>query len=284
MKVAVTAASGQLGSAIVRQLINEIGVENVVGIARTPQKSEFTNIEIRKGDYNSREDFNAALSGINAVLIVSGMDQPQNRIQQHRNIIEAAKANKVNKIVYTSILGDEKNNAFSPIVASNRQTEEDVKQSGLNWVIGRNGIYIEPDLEYIDNYVASGEIYNCAGDGKCAYTSRSELAFAYAKMLLEEKHNGETYSLAGEPITQETLAELINKTFGTTLVYRAATVEAYLKDRKAALGEFMGTIICGIYEGIKNNAFNVTSDFEKASGRPHKMIDQVIGEFYNKPL
>ena len=54
--------------------------------------------------------------------------------------------------------GPENGTAFSPIVQSNRQTEADVKASGLAWVIGRNGIYIEPDVDYIDKYKASGEI------------------------------------------------------------------------------------------------------------------------------
>ncbi|WP_233530728.1 NAD(P)H-binding protein [Gelidibacter salicanalis] len=200
MKIAVTSASGQLGSTIVKELIKEIGKDNVVGIARTPENAKHLGIEIRKADYDNRQDFDKALQDIDAVLLVSGMAEPQKRIQQHRNVIEAAKSNGVKKIVYTSIVGDEEKNAFSPVVQSNRQTEKDVQNSGLNWCIGRNGIYIEPDLEYIDTYLKEGEIRNCAGDGKCTYTSREELGVAYAKILIEEKHNGQVYNLVGDPI------------------------------------------------------------------------------------
>lgn len=282
MKIAVTTASGNLGSAIINHLKQEIGAENTIGIARTPEKAQSLGVEIRKGDYNSKEDFLAALQGVDAVVLVSGMDDPQKRIQQHRNIIEAAKANGVKKIVYTSIVGDSENNAFSPVVRSNRQTEEDVQNSGLNWVIGRNGIYIEPDLEYLDHYIASGEIFNSAADGLCGYTSRTELAHAYSKMLLEEKHNGQVYNLVGEPITQTQLAGLLNQVYGTKLVYRSASFEDYLIERKAELGEFLGTIISGIYEGIRNNAFNVSSDFERAAGRPHKTAWEMIEDFKNE--
>lgn len=52
MKIAVTSASGQLGSAIAKQLIKEIGKDSVIGIARTPEKANHFGIEIRKGDYN----------------------------------------------------------------------------------------------------------------------------------------------------------------------------------------------------------------------------------------
>jgi NAD(P)H dehydrogenase (quinone) len=281
MKIAVTSASGKLGASIVKHLINLIGKENVIGIARTVEKATYLGVEIRKGDYNSREDFNSALQGVDAVLLVSGMDEPQKRIQQHRNVIEAAKQNGVKKIVYTSIVGDEDKNAFSPIVQSNRQTEKDVQASGLQWVIGRNGIYIEPDLEYLDTYIKEGRIENCAGQGKCTYTSREELGYAYAKLLIEDKHNGQVYNLVGEPVTQSELAENINKVYGTNLIYNSVTVDNYAADRKAALGDFMGTVIAGIYEGIKAGANDVPSDYEKAAGRAPKSLFEMISEFKN---
>ncbi len=282
MKTAVTSASGQLGSSVVKQLINEIGNDNVIGIARTPEKANHLGIEIRKGDYNSRHELDLALKNIDAVLLVSGMDEPQKRIQQHRNVIEAAKINGVKKIVYTSIIGDKEKTAFSPIVQSNRLTEIDIQNSGLDWVIGRNGLYIEPDLEYIDNYVRNGGIWNCAGDGECAYTSRKELGYAYTKILIDVKHNGQIYNLIGEPISQKKLAEYINQVYNTELVYNPVSVKDYTIERKEELGEFMGTIIAGIYEGIYNGAFNAQSDFEKAAGRPHKSAIEIIRELKNE--
>ncbi|RTE53146.1 SDR family oxidoreductase [Arenibacter aquaticus] len=281
MKIAVTSASGQLGTAIVKQLKKEIGKENVIGIARTPQKAKHLDVEIRKGDYNNRQDFDKALQGVDAVLLVSGMDHPQKRIQQHRNVIGAAKQNGVQKIVYTSIVGDENKTAFSPVVQSNRATEKDVRASGLEWVIGRNGIYIEPDLEYINNYVKEGEIRNCAADGRCAYTSREELGCAYAQMLLNTKHNGQVYNLVGEAITQAELAEIINQVYHTNLTYNPISVEAYENERKEALGDFIGTIIAGIYEGIKIGLNDVSSDFEKATGRQHKTAFEMIKAIKN---
>ena len=279
MKIAVTAANGKLGSAIVHELKKEVGAENVVGIVRSPEKAQYLGIEIKKGDYNSRTEFNEALKGIDHVLMVSGMDAPEKRIGQHRNIIEAAKTNGVKKIVYTSIIGAEEGNAFSPIVRSNRQTEENVKNSGLNWSLGRNGIYIEPDLEYIDTYIKEGGINNCAGEGKCGYTSRPELAYAYTKMLLDDKHNGNTYNLAGNAISQEELANLINHHYGTNLSFNPMSVEAYTEERRAALGDFLGTVIAGIYSGIKAGEYNIESHYGTVAGRPHKSPSDLILTF-----
>ena len=279
MKIAVTSASGKLGGAIIKALIQEIGKENVVGIARNTAKAAHLGVEVRKGDYNNREDFNEALQGIDKVLLISGSDKPERRVAQHQNVIEAAKQNSVQKMVYTSIVGDEKNTAFSPVVQSNRQTEDDVRNSGMNFIIGRNGIYIEPDLEYIDTYIKEAGIINCAADGKCGYTSRQELGYAYSQLLLNDNLIGKTLNLVGELITQSQLADYINQVYGTTLSFKDISVEAYKEERQSALGDFLGTIIAGIYEGIRNGANDVTSDFETAAGRPHKSALELIQHY-----
>ena len=270
MITAVTAATGHLGAAIVNASTKVLGRENVIAITRSPLKAQALGVQVRKGDYNDGVEFERALAGVDQVLLVSGMDAPEKRVEQHRNVIGAAVVAGVKKIVYTSVQGEEEGNAFSPIIKSNRQTEEDVRTSGLDWAIGRNGIYIEPDVEYIDTYKVHGEIANCAGEGKCGYTTRPELAFAYARLLLESSPNGRTYNLHGEPITQRELTTYLNEAFGTQLVYRSMSITEYKNERIAELGEFLGTVISGIYDGIRNGHFDNSSDFAAVAGRPHQ--------------
>lgn len=277
MRIAVSAASGQLGGEIIKGAIELVGGENVIGLARTPSKAAHLGVEIRGGDYSNREELSSSLREVDCLLLVSGMDVPAKRIEQHRNVIQAAIAAGVAKLVYTSVQGADQETAFSPIVQSNRQTEEDVRNSGLEWVIGRNGIYIEPDVEYIETYKERGEIANCAGDGKCGYTTRPELACAYARLLTESKHYGRTYNLHGTAITQTQLADYLNRAFGTSLTYRSMSVEEYRVERIAKLGEFMGTIIAGIYEGIRNGASDNESHFGEAAGREHESWDAYFG-------
>lgn len=269
MKVAVTTANGALGAEIIIKLVSEIGNKNVIGIARTPEKTKHLGVEIRKGDYNQKEDFDLALKGVDVVLLVSGMDHPDKRIVQHRNVINEAKESGVKKIVYSSIIGKNGTSTFDAIVRSNRQTEKDIKESGLDWAIGRNGLYIEPDVEYMDKYKVFGKIANCAADGLCSYTIRAELAFAYCQMILNDDRNGKIFSLIGEAITQTQLCAYLNKAFGSELNYESMAVEDYLKFQQKMNGEYLGPIIAGIYSKIRNGEFHVKSDFEAAAGRKH---------------
>jgi len=84
-------------------------------------------------------------------------------------------------------------------------------ESGLDWVIGRNGIYIEPDIEYIETYKKMGGIFNCAGNSRCGHTTRQDLAYANARMLSQDMHSAQVYNLHGEAITQYQLAEHLTR-------------------------------------------------------------------------
>lgn len=63
------------------------------------------------------------------------------------------------------------------------------------------------------------------------------------------------------------------------MIYNSVTIDSYAADRKAALGDFMGTVIAGIYEGIKSGANDVPSDYVKAAGRVHKSNLEMIKNF-----
>ena len=269
MKLAVTAASGQLGAAIVNEAIRQLGSQNVIGITRNPEKADHPGLEIRQGDYNNREEYEHALKGIEVVLLVSGMDAPAKRIEQHRNVINAARAAGVRKLVYTSIFGELGKGAFDPIIKANRQTEKDIMDSGLDWSIGRNGLYLEADLEYLDHYFKTGKISNCADEGRCAYTTRDELARAYLEMITRDELNGSVYNLVGDTLTQQELVDAINLAYGSDLKYESMSVEEYRRDRTAVHGDVFGTIISGIYEGIRKGAFEIDSDYRSVTGREH---------------
>lgn len=105
MKVAVTAASGQLGSEIVRAAGILLPTDSVIGLARTPARASHLNVEIRPGDYNDKDSLADSLQSVDALLLVSGMDAPERGIEQHRNVIRAAQRSGVRRIVYTSVQG-----------------------------------------------------------------------------------------------------------------------------------------------------------------------------------
>jgi len=74
------------------------------------------------------------------LLLVSGTELGK-RVEQHRAVIEAAKAAGVELIAYTSLLRAD--TSTLPIAGEHQATEELLRGSGIPWVLLRNGWYID---------------------------------------------------------------------------------------------------------------------------------------------
>jgi NAD(P)H dehydrogenase (quinone) len=279
MKIAVTAASGRLGKVILDALVDQIGPHNIVGIGRSPEKISVGEIEKRAADYLSEDDFARALQGIDTVLMISAPTGPDDRIAMHRNIINGAKRAGVRKILFTSVIGNgkEQDTFYGPTRAINRQTEADVMESGLEWVIGRNGLYLELDIEHIVKAAETGVFSNSGGGGRCCYISRPELAAAWAKLASDDVHNGKIFNLVGESKTQAELVARVNECCDLNVAYEAISDEAYLSRVEPVRGKLVAEMITGCYQSIRVGGFDVESDYAAAAGRQPKPVDEMIG-------
>lgn len=55
------------------------------------------------------------------------------------------------------------------------------------------------------------------------------------------------------------------------------TVEEYHEERMGELGDFLGTVIAGIYHGILLGKPDNKSDYLEAAGREHQSWDDYFG-------
>lgn len=285
MKVAVTAASGGLGKAILKYLVEDIGAGNVVAVARSPDRVVLQGIEKRRGDYQSVAELAAAFSGIDTVVMISAPVGDWDRVVMHRNVIAAAKQAGVQKVVYTSVVGNGKEEAtwFWPTQQVNRQAEIDLGESGLDWVVARNGLYLEKDLAHIVHAKSAGVYRNIVGDGKCGYITVDELAYATVKLAVDGRANGQVFNLVGDILTQAQLVALANQVFDMEVRYEKISDEEniaeLMKDPKiASRGERVAKMLTGCFQAVRVGAFDVESDFERAAGRVVKPTLQMMCE------
>jgi NAD(P)H dehydrogenase (quinone) len=286
MKVAVTAASGRLGHAILRELSREIGPARVIGVARDPGRIGVPDIETRAGDYHDRAGMTEALRGVDTAIMISAPVKPgTDRVAMHRNVIAAARDAGVRKLLFTSVIGNggETGTHFAATQQVNRQAEEDLKTSGLEWVVGRNALYIELDLNHIIRANETGVYSNNGQQGRCGYLTIDELAFAFAKLATDDRHNGKVYNLVGENQTQAELVAEAGRVFGLDVRYEPISFEEnvarFMQDETiAARGEPVAKMLAGCFECIAKGAFDVPSDFEAATGRPAKSIRTMMEE------
>jgi NAD(P)H dehydrogenase (quinone) len=285
MKVAVTAASGGLGKAILKYLTEDLGIGDVVAVARSPERVAAPEIEKRRGDYHSVAELTEAFAGIDTVIMISAPVGDWDRVVMHRNVIDTAKQAGVRKLLYCSVIGNgkEEQTWFRATQQVNRQAEIDLAGSGLEWIVARNGLYLEKDLAHIVHAKAAGVYRNIVGNGRCGYITVDELAYATAKLALDEQANGQVFNLAGDTLTQARLVELANEVFDMDVRYEVISDEKniaqLMKDPKIAVrGEKVARMLTGCFQAVRVGAFDVESDFERAAGRPVKSTLQMMRE------
>jgi NAD(P)H dehydrogenase (quinone) len=295
-KIAVTAASGQLGKAILNQLKQTLGVQHtpyghavdgsedetgrLVAIARDSRKLVDCGVEVRVADYAAPAALETAFSGIDTVVLVSSPAGTPNREQLHLNVINAAVAAGVRKMIYTSVIGngDEMDTWYAPMAQVNRQAEADLQASGLIWIVARNGLYLEFDVAHIINAAAEGVFRNNGGEGYCAYITRNELAVAYGHLALKDHCNNRVLNLVGDAYTQAELVDMVNIQAGITVRYEMSSDADCLAKLEPKRGKEVAAMLTGCYQAIRNDAFDVPSDFEMIAGVACKPIQLQIAE------
>jgi NAD(P)H dehydrogenase (quinone) len=251
----------------------------VVAIARSPEKLGEAQVEVRKSDYNSVDECAQAMRGLNTVVLVSSPAGPDNRIEMHQNVINAALQAGVKKVLYTSVVGDgrEVETLYAPMAHINRQAERDLEASGLEWIVGRNGLYLEFDVEHIVNAAEQGGVFrNNGGEGRCTYITRDELAFAFARLAASEDHQNGIYNLVSESKTQAELVAIVNDAFSLNVRYEEITDEECFGKLEPVRGEVVANMLTGCYQSIRCGAFDVPSNYEAATGRPAKSVKDMV--------
>jgi NAD(P)H dehydrogenase (quinone) len=190
MTIAITGASGQLGRLAIAALTARGATP--IALARDPSKADL-GVETRAFDYTNPDP--AALNGVETLILISSSDF-NDRAGQHRNVIAAAKAAGVRRLIYTSIL---KGDASPMLLAQDHiATEAAIRESGIPATILRNGWYTENYTGSLGAALQHGAIIGAAGEGRVNSAARKDYAEAVAVTALDPAHTGKTYELAGD--------------------------------------------------------------------------------------
>lgn len=228
--ILVTGASGQLGRLVIETLLESTAANQIVAAVRSPEKvSDLAErgVTIRHLDYSQPETIKPALAGVKKLLLISS-SEIGSRLQQHINVINAAKETDVELFVYTSVLRAD--TSTLNLAVEHRETEAALAASGLPYTLLRNGWYSENYTQGIGQSLQLGGMIGCAGDGKFSMATRADYAEAAAAVLLSEGQAGQVYELAGDEgitLTQfaAKLGELAGKTIGYQNMPEAAFAE-----------------------------------------------------------
>ena len=277
--IAITGVSGLLGRLVVEDLLQSVEAKNLVAIVRTPSKvSDLSErgVQVRAADYNDQAAMQQALTGVEKLLLISSSEVGQ-RAVQHRNVIEAAKAAGVKLIAYTSVLHAD----TSPLGLAEEHvaTEKMLQDSGIPFVLLRNGWYTENYIASVPPALQHGVFIGSAGEGKIASASRADYAAAAAKVMTLDNQAGKVYELAGD--RGWTLAELaaeVSKQSGKNIVYQNLA-EADFKAAllRAGLPEGLAAMLANSDIGAsKGGLFDDSHQLSQLTGRPTTSLAESV--------
>ncbi|GAA1758546.1 SDR family oxidoreductase [Agromyces humatus] len=272
MTILVTATSGRLGSLVVDALL-ERGAPpaDLVATARDTAKIEqlaARGIRTVELDYDRPETIAAALDGVDAVLLISG-SEPGSRAAGHRNVIDAAKAAGVAKLVYTSV--SKATTADLALAPDHKATEEAIAASGVPAVILRNNWYIENYAADVSRAASTGIIAASVGDGRVAGAGRADFAAAAAAVLLDDGHLGQVYELDGDAaFGYDELAAAASVVLGREVAYQRLTTDEHMAALEGAgLDAGIAGFVAALDDGIRRGVLGDTDGtLSRLIGRP----------------
>lgn len=278
MKIGITGATGQLGQIVIEKLKEETSAENIVALARTPEKAENLGVEVRKLDFDQVEGQSEALKGIDKLLLISGSEIGK-RAVQHANVINAAKQVGVRFIAYTSLL--RANTSTISLAGEHLETEQALKDSGIPHVLLRNGWYTENYTASLPDVIKMGTLYGSSGDGQISSATRIDYAEAAVKVLSTEGHEGKVYELAGDSsFTMSDFAAELTVQTGKDIPYVNLPVEEYEQALiKTGLPEPFAQFLAGSHVSTeKGDLFEDGHQLSKLIGRPTTSLKVAISD------
>ncbi|MFJ9046593.1 SDR family oxidoreductase [Streptomyces sp. NPDC102347] len=278
MSIVVTGASGKLGRHVVEQLLEKVPAEQVTAVVRDPEKVADLaerGVRIAVADYNAPETFDGLFAAGDKVLLISGNEFDKGRVRQHTGVIDAAKAAGVALLAYTSAPGTLK----AALADDHRGTERALLDSGVPYVLLRNGWYHENYTENLAPVLEHDTVLAAAGEGRVSSASRADYAAAAVAVLTGEGHENTTYELGGDEAWSfaEYAAELSRQT-GREIAYNPVTTEALTGILAGAgIPEPVAAVLAGVDASIAEGELVVDSgDLSRLAGRPTTPIGETI--------
>jgi NAD(P)H dehydrogenase (quinone) len=278
----ITAATGQLGQLIVKQLVEQLKSTSQISVTvRDPNKAaEFAKagIKVHQADYSDPEALKAAFIGTDTLLLISGVAGVEERIQQHRNVVDAAKVAGVKRILYTSFIDPDAKSPF-PFAAIHKDTENYIKASGLTWTLLRPGIYA--DIDRAKQSLQAGVLRAISGDKGISYITRYDLARAAVGAQVGDGHANKTYVITSPAsVTYRQFAALVSKISGRDIPFQQITEEQLRAGlEQAHLPEYVIGIVVGLERTVAQGRLEIVGDGVAAlTGTPAADFESVLRE------
>lgn len=221
MKYLITGATGDVGSRIVKQLL-ERGIQPRI-LVRDPEKAASLfgdRVETVTGDLAEPSDLGRAFENVETVYLVNvGPKIPE----RDEMAAMAAKQEGVKSIVKLSSLDVEHGLAIG---AWHEKGEAAIRASGIPYTFVRPSGFMSNLLAWLNSIKYEGVVRSSAGDGHRPFIHSEDIAAVSVEALMSEDYRGECLPLTGpESLTFRQATDIIAAAIGRTLEFQPISDE-----------------------------------------------------------
>lgn len=267
-KYLITGASGNIGKYVVDELISlkkhaKAAVHNIEKAEELFENKE--NVEIVKFDFLDRNTYEDALKGVKVIFLV----RPPKLAEPQKDMLpflEAAKRKGIEKIVFVSLLGVEKN----PIVP-HRKIEDMIKKLKIPYVFLRPSFFMQNlNTNHREEIKKRNELYIPAGNSKTSFIDTRDIGRAAAISLVDDKYKNTAITLTGkEAIDYYEVSKILSQVLERNIEYKNPSLLSFRKERiKRGTAKEFANVMTLLYLMTKlGTAKDITYDLEELIGR-----------------
>lgn len=270
--ILVTGATGNVGREVVKNLARK-NVEFQVTTHRKNQKGVYLNFE-------DPSSIQPALKGVKKLFLLRPPHLADAK-KYFQPVIDAAKRENVQHIVFLSLLGVEKN----PIVP-HAKIERIINESGIPYTFLRPSFFMQNLIsQHGDDLRKKKTIEVPAGKGKTSFIDVRDIGEVAAKVLTEQGHEFKAYSLTGnEALTYYEVADIISKVTKEKIIYTNPSILKFKRRmvQKGIAFDYIMVMI-GIYTTAKLGlAKRITPDVVNLLGRSPINMEEFVRDYKNQ--
>lgn len=273
MNYLITGATGNIGSLVVERLLDRGDRPRVLVRDAEKARSRYGDrVDLFVGDFADAPTMTAALTGVDAFLLVSSIDDLAARDEV---AAKAAKAAGVKHLVKISSINVPQKDIGTGVWHA--QGEAAIRASGVPFTFVRPSGFMENCLRWANSIKSEGVVRSSAGDGKSPVIHSEDIAAVATKALTTQAYIGESLPVTGpEMLSYPELVAKIGTRIGKLLRFEALTDEEERRkwlerNRPPAMAEVLVSVFRAMREG---RLAKVTDTVERVLGRKPLSFDR----------
>jgi uncharacterized protein YbjT (DUF2867 family) len=280
-KVLVTGATGNVGGAVLDNLgATDVDLRALTRVESKARSLRHRGIEAVVGDFLEPETLGPALEGVSTVFLLTPIHSEQ--VPQATNVIKAAKESGNDPRIVRLSVHQASHDAPARISRQHAEIEDELISSGLPYTLLRPQSYMQNTLMTARTVASEGRIYQPFKDGRLGMIDARDIGEVAAKVLTEEGHEGEVYTLTGPAaISFYDVAEALSEVLGKEVRYVPISLEK-AKEVMLSRGipEWRADAL-NEYAKAHSEGYSdfTTEDFERLTGHPATSYKKFASRF-----